>query len=182
MDRQERQQEIDYLNQWYGKAQVALCVDYRGLTVEQITRFRKELRANGAVGRVVKNTLNGLAVDKAFSSQNQDLVGKYKALFKGPSLLIISESDPVAPAKVVAKFAKELQSLTVKGAWLDGTFIDKKGVEELSKMPGRKEILAQLLALLNTPATQLLRLMSTPAQQMVTVLDGHRKNLEAKAA
>lgn len=181
MDRQERQEEINYLHEWYGKAQVALCVDYRGMNVDQITRFRKELRQNGAVGRVVKNKLNGLAVDKALSGSNTDFIGQFKGIFKGPSLLIISESDPVAPAKVVAKFAKENQSLQIKGAWLDGTFLDKKGVEELSKMPGRKEVLAQLLALLNTPATQLLRLMTTPARQMVTVLDGHRKNLEAKA-
>lgn len=180
MDRNERNQEIDFLDSWHKKAQVALCVDYRGLKVQEISRLRKELRQSGAVGKVVKNSLSRRASTKAIGESAEAL--KYRSIFKGPSLLVISESDPVAPAKVIAKFAKEFQCLSIKGAWLDGTFLDPKGVEELSKMPGKKEVLAQLLALLNTPATQLLRLMNAPAQQMMTVLEGHRKNLEAKAA
>jgi large subunit ribosomal protein L10 len=182
MNRQERQDQIEFLGNWYSNAQVALCVDYRGLTVDQITRFRKELTKIGAKGQVVKNTLNVKAIDKSFSSSNAEQVAKYKKLFKGPSLLIISDADPVAPAKVVAKFAKDFQALQIKGAWMDGTYLDEAGVQELSSMPGKQEVLAQLLALINTPATQLLRLMNTPATQMLTVLDGHRKNLEAKAA
>jgi large subunit ribosomal protein L10 len=182
MNRQERQEEINNLGTWYSKAQVALCVDYRGLNVDQITKFRKELTKIGAKGQVVKNSLNIKAVDKSFSAANPEHAEKYKKLFKGPSLLVISEADPVAPAKVVAKFAKEFQALQIKGAWMDGTYLDEAGVEELSKMPGKQEVLAQLLALINTPATQLLRLMNIPATQMLTVLDGHRKNLEAKAA
>ena len=182
MNRQERQSEIEYLDGLHSNAQVALCIDYRGLTVDQVTKFRKELTKIGAKARVVKNTLNIKAVDKSFAAGKQDQVAKYKELFKGPSFLVTSDVDPVAPAKVVAKFAKDFQALQIKGAWMDGVYLDTAGVEELSKMPGKQEILAQLLALINTPATQLLRLMSTPATQMLTVLDGHRKNLEAKAA
>ena len=182
MNRQERQEEINNLGSWKEKAQVALCVDYRGLNVDQMTKFRKELRKSGAIAKVVKNTLTLKAIGNVFVGKKEEEVAKYKSLFKGPSLLIISEVDPVAPAKVVAKAAKDLQALQIKGAWLDGTFLDTTGVEELSKMPGKQEVLAQLLALINTPATQLLRLMNTPSTQMLTVLDGHRKNLEAKAA
>jgi large subunit ribosomal protein L10 len=182
MNRQERQTEIDNLHGWQSKAQVALCVDYRGLTVDQFTKFRKELRKSGANAKVVKNSLSLKAIDKGIASKSDAEVTKYKGLFKGPTLLIISEVDPVAPAKVVAKFAKDMQALQIKGAWLDGTYLDQTGVEDLSKMPGKQEVLAQLLALINTPATQLLRLMNTPSTQMLTVLDGHRKNLEAKAA
>lgn len=182
MNRAERQVELEYIGDWHSKAQVALCVDYRGLNVDKMTKFRRELRQNGAIGRVVKNTLAGMGAEKALGAVSADQFAKYKTIFKGPSLLIISETDPVAPAKVIAKYVKENPTLKIKGAWLDGTFLDEKGVTELSKMPGRKEILAQLLALINTPATQLLRLMNTPATQMITVLDGHRKNLEAKAA
>lgn len=182
MNRKERQEEIVNLGSWKQKAQVSLCVDYRGLNVDQMTKFRKELRKAGATAKVVKNTLTLKAIEKVFVGRKEEEVVKYKSLFKGPSLLIISEVDPVAPAKVVAKAAKDYQALQVKGAWVDGTFLDINGVEELSKMPGKQEVLAQLLALINTPATQLLRLMNTPSTQMLTVLDGHRKNLEAKAA
>ena len=182
MNREERQEEINNLGTTYTGAMVALCVDYRGLTVDKITKFRKELTKIGAKGKVIKNTLSLKAIDKSFSAENADHVAKYKKLFKGPSLLITSDVDPVAPAKVVAKFAKEFQALEIKGAWMDGTYLDIAGVEELSKMPGKQELLAQLLALINTPATQLLRLMNTPATQMITVLDGHKKNLEATAA
>ena len=182
MNRAERQEEIGYLDGLYGAAHVALCVDYRGLNVDQITKFRKELTKIGAKARVVKNSLNIKAIDNSFTASNADHVAKYKKLFKGPSLLITSDVDPVSPAKVVAQYAKLFQALEVKGAWMDGTYLDAAGVEDLSKMPGKKEILSQLLALINTPATQLLRLMNTPATQMMTVLSGHQKNLEAKAA
>ena len=76
---------------------------------------------------------------------------------------------------------KDKQKVTVKGAWLDGKFLDKAGVEQLSKMPGKEEVLSTLLALLNTPATQLLRLMSTPATQVTRVIDAQREKLQKAA-
>lgn len=178
MSREERQAELENLEGWYSRSQIAVVVDYLGLNVDQITRLRKELRQSGAVGKVVKNTLAGMAAGKSFNKASEDQIAKLKKTLKGPSMLVISEKDPIGPTKVLTKFAKENDKLKIKGAWFEGTFVDVDGVQDLSKMPGREELLATLLALINTPATQLLRLMNAPAQQTVQVIEAQRKKLE----
>lgn len=178
MTRAERQEELEYLEGWYGRSKIALVVDYLGLNVEQITKLRKELRQSGAVGKVVKNTLATMAAGKSFSGGSEDQIAKLKKSLKGPSMLVISEKDPIAPAKVLTKFAKDNDKLKIKGAWFENAFVDLSGIQDLSKMPGREELLATLLALINTPATQLLRLMNAPAQQTVQVIEAQRKKLE----
>lgn len=180
MDRAEKQVEIENIGASFVGAQVALCADYRGLTVAEITALRKELRKNGARGKVVKNTLARLAAEKAYKDADAEHLKKFMQLFEGPSLVIYSETDPVAPAKVVYAFAKDHQNLKIKGGWIDGQFIDVAGAESLSKMPGREETLAKLLALIAAPATQLVRLLAAPATQVVRVVDAHRGNLEKK--
>lgn len=181
MDRAEKQAELEAIGAGFASAQVALCADYRGLTVAEVTALRKELRKNGAKGKVVKNTLARLAAEKAYKDADATHLKKFMELFEGPSVVIYSDTDPVAPAKVVFAFAKDHQNLKIKGGWVDGQFIDKAGAETLSKMPGREETLAKLLALIAAPATQLVRLLAAPSTQVVRVLDGHRQNLEKKA-
>ena len=92
--------------------------------------------------------------------------------------MLIWSDDPVGSTKVVADFAKNNQSFTVKGAWVDGTFVDDKGVVALSKMPGKEETLSMLLNLILTPATQLVRLINAPGTQVVRALEAYRKKLE----
>lgn len=181
MDRAERQAEIDFLADGFKKSQIALCADYRGLTVAQITKLRKDLRAGKAVGRVVKNTLARISSKKVYADSNAAELEKFNELFTGPSLLVLSESDPVSPAKVLTKFAKDNKSLQVKGGWFEGKFVDAKGVDTLSQMPSKEELLGKLLALLNAPATQLLRLMKEPSAQVARVIAAQRDKLEKGA-
>ena len=180
MDRAEKQAEIDFLSDCFSKAQVALCADYKGLTVAEVTELRRELHKTGCVGRVVKNTLAKISVQKVFSQANQNEVNKFLALLEGPSLVVVNFDNPVAPAKVLTSFIKAKKKMTLKGGLLDGNFVDAKGVNALSEMPGKEQILAKLLGLLAAPATQLVRLLQTPASQLARVIDGHRANLEKK--
>jgi large subunit ribosomal protein L10 len=188
MNRSEKQQEVDFLSTCFTKAQTALCADYRGLSVAQITALRTELRKNGCSGRVVKNTLAKISVKKALASaggsaaQDAAALEAFVKIFEGPSFLVFSESDPVAPAKVLVKFAKDNEKLKLKGGWLDGSFMEPASVDALSKMPGREQTLAMLLSLLNTPATQLVRVLQAPGAQLARAIEAHRKNLEQKAA
>lgn len=181
MDRAERQAEVDFLAKGFQSTQIALCADYRGLTVAQITKLRKELRANKAIGRVVKNTLARISANKVYTDSNAAELEKFSELFTGPSLLVFSESDPVSPAKVLAKFAKDNKKLQIKGGWFEGKFVDAKGVDTLSQMPSKEELLGKLLALLNAPATQLLRLMKEPSAQVVRVIAAQKDKLEKGA-
>lgn len=181
MERSEKEEVVAELAKRLSSAQVAMIADYRGLSVIEFTELRKLLRDNGALGQVVKNTLVRLGAKKSVGDDVTAEFEKFLGTLKGPSLVITSDKDPVTPAKVLAQFIKDKQKVVVKGAWLDGKFLDKKAVEELSKMPGKEETLAKLLALLNTPATQLLRLMNTPGTQVTRVIDAQREKLAAAA-
>jgi len=181
MDRAEKQTEIGYLTECFSKTKVALCGDYRGLTVAQITALRKELRPKGAYGRVVKNTLARLSANEVFKDADRAQLDKFIKAFDGPSFVVFSNDDPVAPAKVLSDFGKKNEKFQIKGGWFEGAYVDQAGVETLSKMPSREETLGKLLGLLAAPATQLVRLLQAPSQQFVQVLEGHRSNLEKKA-
>jgi large subunit ribosomal protein L10 len=97
--------------------------------------------------------------------------------------VVVSYNDPVSPAKVLAKFAKEnAEKFRVKGCWLDGAFVDPAGVDSLSKMPGREETFAMLLRLMQEPATRMARLLSEPGSQLVRVVEARRKQLGGDSA
>lgn len=181
MERAEKDQIVEELASRLSKAEVALVADYQGLSVMQFNELRKVLRDSGAVGQVFKNTLVRLSAKKSIGDDVTAEFEKFIGTLKGPSLVITSDKDPVTPAKVLAQFIKDKQKVTVKGAWLDGKFLDQAAVEALSRMPGKEEILGTLLALINTPATQLLRLMNTPATQVSRVIDAQRQKLEQAA-
>ncbi len=179
MDRAEKQVELEAIAQSLQSAQVALCADYRGLTVAEVTGLRKKLRESGSSGKVVKNTLGRISVRKVLGAvASQSELDKFLSLFEGPTMLVVSQKDPVSPAKALAGFMDGKSKLQIKGAWLDGKCLDASGVVDLSKMPGREEVLAQLLRLMNAPATQLARLMKEPARQLVQVLGEHQRKLE----
>ena len=180
MERAEKQAEIEYLVECFSKAQVALCADYRGLTVAEVTELRRELNKTGCIGRVVKNTLARISAQKVYDKANQEELNKFLALLEGPSFVVTNPTDPVAPAKVITKFVKDKNKMAIKGGWLDGAFLDSKGVESLSQMPGKEQTLGKLLGLLAAPATQLVRLFQAPASQLARVIEAHRANLEKK--
>lgn len=178
MERAEKEQEIKYLTECFTKAHVALCTDYMGLTVAEVTELRRNLRHSGAIARVVKNTLARRSAKQAWSAVPGEQLEKFLSNFDGPCLLVFAEKDPVTPTKVISNFIKDKKKLRVKGGWLDGKYLDPKGVEMLAQMPSREEILAKLLALINTPATQLLRLMNAPGSQVARVVEAQRVKLE----
>jgi large subunit ribosomal protein L10 len=178
MDRAEKQQEISFLAEQFSNSSIALCADCRGLSVKDFTRLRSELRAVGAVGKVVKNTLAKRSVNEALGERDKGQVDKLLSLFSGPSFIVFANDDVVAPAKIFSKFSKEKEAFDIKGGWFEGTCVDEAGVKQISTMPSREEVLSQLLRLINTPATQIVRLLQAPAQQMVQALEAHRSNLE----
>lgn len=178
MNKQEKQQEIAGLHEQFAKAQIAMLADYRGLTVKQITELRKALHGVGSVSTVVKNTLAKISATQALGDSDSQEREKFLSLLAGPNMVVFAENDPVTSAKILTKFAKEHEKLSLKGAWFEGECIDAKGLEALSNMPSREELLGQLLGLLSAPATQLVRLLQAPATQVVRVLDAQRAKLE----
>lgn len=180
MDRAQKTEEIKMLTEWFTNSQVAICADYRGMTVAQLSSLRRNIRAAGGKTRVVKNTLARRSAREALKGRTPTAVDNFVDQLSGPTLVVYSFSDPVAPTKVLAKIAKDVEAFRVKGAFLDGQFLDDQGVEQLSNMPGREEVLSQLLRLMNTPATSLVRLLAAPATQVVRVVDAYREKLAAQ--
>lgn len=179
MLRSEKQDLVTTLTARLKGSSIALCADYRGLTVAQVNNLRGELRSGGSRATVFKNTLIRRSVAEAMATSASHQVEAFQQSIIGPIMLITNEEDPIAPAKVLAKYAKEYECLEVRGGFFEGEFIDEAKINELSKMPGREELLSTLLRTILAPATNLVRLVNEPASQVVRVIAAHEKNLAA---
>ena len=138
-------------------AQAAVLTDYRGLTVDEMTDLRAQLRENGVFFQVVKNNL----VKRAIEGTELEPLTEH---LKGPTALALAE-DPVAAAKVLSEFAKDHDDLEIKVGVLSGKEMAAADVEALAKLPSREQLLTQLAVGLNAPATKLARsLNAVPAK------------------
>ncbi|MEF8794522.1 50S ribosomal protein L10 [Thiohalorhabdus sp.] len=138
-------------------AQAAVLTDYRGLTVDEMTALRAQLRDNGVFFQVVKNNLVKRAVE------GTDLEPLTEHL-KGPTALALAE-DPVAAAKVLSEFSKSHADLEIRVGVLNGKALDATEIDSLAQLPSRHELLTQLAVALNAPATKLARsLNEVPAR------------------
>ena len=139
-------------------AQSIVLVDYRGLTVAEDTELRKQLREAGIIYKVCKNTM----MKRAFEGTDFAQLDEY---LEGPSAIAIAKEDATAPARIICKFAKTAKALEVKAGVVEGTVYDANGVEELSKVPSREELLSKLLGSLQSPITNLARVLNQIAEQ-----------------
>ena len=139
-------------------AQSVVLVDYRGLTVEQDTELRKQLREAGINYKVYKNTMMN------FAFKGPDCEG-LTAYLEGPSAVAISTEDATAPARVLCKFAKTANALEVKGGIVEGVVYDAAGIENISKIPSREELLSKLLGSIQSPITNFARVMNQLAEK-----------------
>ena len=190
MNKEEKKEEIKNISGNLVKSQIALCADFTGISVLKMTALRKDLRSAGSIVKVIKNSLAKISIDDVFvkkSFQNviqskvvETEVEKFSKLFIGPTVLIYSHIDPISPTKILAKFKKENDFFKIKGALVDGSFIDSSGVDTLSNMPGKDELLSQLLRLIMTPATNIVRFINEPSSLVVRAIDSYRAKLEEK--
>lgn len=139
-------------------AQSVVLVDYRGLTVEQDTRLRKELREAGITYKVYKNTM----MNFAFKGTDFEALAPY---LEGPSAIAISTTDATAPARILCKFAREADKLEVKGGMVEGIAYDAAGIAGIAKIPSREELISKLLGSLQSPITNFARVMNQLAEK-----------------
>ena len=171
MNRTEKEQVIGELHEKMARVKAVIVAEPRGLDVATVTELRRRMREAKVEYRVVKNTL---AARAAKGTPVEPLAEK----FVGPTALVMSYDDVVAPAKLLADFMKDRETLAVRSGVVEGKVIDAKGVEALAKMPGLSELRAQILGMLTQPATQLARMIGTPGQQLARVLGARREQLE----
>lgn len=135
---------VDEVAEKFQSAVSVVVVDYRGLTVEQVTNLRKDLREAGVEMRVIKNTYLKRAADK---------VG-YEGLdetFTGPTAVAFSSEDVVAPARIMAKYAEDIEALEIKGGIIEGKVASLEEINALAKLPNREGMLSMLLSVLQAP-------------------------------
>ena len=140
------------------EAQSVVLVDYRGLTVEQDTNLRKQLREAGVTYKVYKNTM----MNFAFKGTDFEQLAPY---LEGPSAVAISTTDATAPARILAKFAKDAKALEIKAGVVEGLVYDAKGMQAIAQIPSREELLSKLLGSLQSPITNFARVMNQLAEK-----------------
>jgi large subunit ribosomal protein L10 len=163
---------IEELRERIASAKNLFFTNYAGLTVQEITKLRGELRKDGSTYGVVKNTHFKRAV-------SDDLAAQLDAILAGPTGVVFAGEDPVAPAKAIKTFSDQTKAVDVKAAYIDGRLVDAAAVQALAALPPKPELLAKLVGTLNAPLSGLVRVLSGNQSGLVRALNAIR---EKKAA
>ena len=174
MDRTEKREFVASLAAVFADTSFVLVAQNKGLTVADVSELRRRMRAAGATYKVAKNRLATLALE----GTRFDGV---KPLLKGPTALAWSK-DPVAVAKTAVEFAKTNDKFVVLGGALGTQTLDATGVKALAELPSLETLRAQLLGLIQTPATRIAGILQAPGGQVARVLSAYAKKDEAQAA
>lgn len=153
---------VDEISELLKDAKSAVLVDYRGLTVEQDTALRKQLREAGVVYKVYKNTMINFAVKGTeFEELSKHL--------EGPTAIAVSNEDATAPARVLYNFAKDAEALELKAGVVEGTYYDADGIKLIATIPSREELLSKFLGSIQSPITNFVRVIKQIAEKEETV-------------
>lgn len=151
----------------------------KGITLKQVTAFRKELRDKKVAVKVAKNTLIKIALKETGIE-----LGNFESKFVGPTVVAVGLEDPITPAKTILNYLKNNDTvpLEVKGGILksEGKTLDAAGVEQLSKLPGREEMISMLLGSLNAPAQNLCYAMNNSVAKFAWALQALATKLESE--
>jgi large subunit ribosomal protein L10 len=163
LKREDKRRVVDDLNQRMRQAKVAILTRFVGLNVEKMTQLRRELRKAAVEYRIVKNTLLRLAVQ----GTNKEVLGPK---IEGPVAVAWSNADPVAPARVLAKFAKDYAQLQILVAYSDGRLWGPAEIQQWVTLPSLEELRGKILGLIQVPASRLVRLLATPGTGLAQVM------------
>jgi len=159
MNREEKASAISELGEGIGQATNAFVIAFKGITVPQVTELRRQVRDTDSTYVVVKNTLALIAVKDSPLTALKDQ-------FSGPTAVAFNRTDAVALAKALTKFAKDVPSITFKGAMLNGQIVAADQIQAIANLPSREELISKLLFL-----------MQSPIRGLATVLQANIRNL-----
>ena len=163
-NRSEKQQDLDKLKTELARVSTVILSTFQGITVEDDTKLRRAVQAAGGKYKVVKNTLAeragmGTRIEEALKN------------LQGVTSIAYTAGDPVALAKVLAKYAKENPEFTFKAGVVEGRVVTIKEIEALATMPSKEEIYSKLLYLLSAPSQRLVTAMSAVGRNLAVVID-----------
>ena len=153
-----KQPIVDEIASTIQDAQAVVLVNYSGLTVEQDTIMRKELRESGVTYKVYKNTM----MRRAFAGTPFEALDEH---LNGTNALAVSTTDATAPARILAKFAKQYPALELVAGVVKGKYNDQAGIQALSQVPSREELLAKLFGSMQAPIANIARVLKQIAEK-----------------
>jgi large subunit ribosomal protein L10 len=168
----QKKEIVERLAKTLEESTIAILVDYKGLNVAQITELRTRFRAENVYMEVVKNTL------LAHASEGND-AALMKDFYKGPTAIVLSKTDPVAPAKILLDFSKTNEKLQIKAGVLSGKLLSQDDIKQLAKLPSKEELLGKLVCLLNAVPTSFVNVLAGVPRSFVNVLNAIRDQKEA---
>jgi len=160
MPRQEKVKAVKEIKEKIDSSKVMILSDFTGMTVKEVTDLKKRLRKEGTSYVVVKNTL----ALRALSEGNKKIFEEH---LKGPVAVAFGADDPVAPAKVLAKFIKETKKPVIKAGLVEGKFINEADFNALSKMPSREELIAKAVGGIKAPLYGIVNVLIGPIRKLV---------------
>lgn len=164
MNREEKAAAISELNEGIGQATNAFLIEFKGITVPQVTELRKQVRETNSEYVVVKNTLALIAVKDSPLTALKDA-------FVGPTAIAFNKTDAVVLAKTLTKFAKDVPAVTFKGAMLNGQIVPADQIQAIANLPSREELIAKLLYLMQHPIRGLATVLAANIRNFAVVLD-----------
>jgi large subunit ribosomal protein L10 len=162
--REQKATEISELTEQIGKANNAFLIDFKGITVPQVTELRKQVRQTNSGYVVVKNTLALIAL-------KDSPIINMKEQFTGPTAIAFNASDAVTLAKALTKFAKDVPAVAFKGALLNGQVVAASEIQNIANLPSREELVAKLLFLMQSPIRGLATVLAANIRNLAVVID-----------
>ena len=160
----EKIQAVEAFVQRVQSSKSAVVTGYSGLTVEEVTDLRAKLFHAKVEYHVVKNNLARIALNRCEITVLDDLL-------TGPTAIALAMEDAVAPARILAKFAKDHEKLSVKGGWMEGRKISVQDIKALANLPSREVLIAKALGSMKAPITGIVRVLAGPASKLVYALN-----------
>jgi large subunit ribosomal protein L10 len=172
--REQKAAEVSELSEQIGKASNAFLIDFKGITVPQVTELRKQVRQTNSGYVVVKNTLALIAL-------KDSPIINMKEQFSGPTAIAFNAGDAVVLAKALTKFAKDVPAVAFKGALLNGQVVPASEIQNIANLPSRGELVAKVLYLMQSPIRGLVTVLQANIRNLAVVIDQIAKQKETNA-
>lgn len=170
ISREKKEQFVaSYVEQLH-KSQAIVLADYRGTTVQQVQRLRGQMREHNTGVQIIKNSLMGIALEQVGLPSPEDYLA-------GPTAVVYLPEDIASAAKALFDSIKDLENIKIKGAILDGQVLDAEGARKLRDLPSKNDVLAQLLGVIQGPASELVRTLEAPASELYRTLQAPLREL-----
>ncbi len=137
-------QHVEAISEQLKNSVSTVLVDYRGLSVAEMTELRKQLREAGVEFKVYKNTMTRRAAEKAELAEINEFL-------TGPNAIAFSNEDVIAPAKIINEFAKGHEALEIKAGIIEGSFVPAEDVKAIATLPNKDGLVSMLLSVLQAP-------------------------------